>query len=83
LTAPRSLMYLWSLQDAYEKGGPHVLEGLRVMTDYWAEAGRTHPAFNKADLNIYFHGNGHDFPPEARDLVYRWFAVRLGDPRAD
>jgi hypothetical protein len=82
LTAPRSLMYLWSLQDAYESGGPHILEGHRVMTGYWEEAGRTQPAFNKADLNIHFHGNGHDFPPEARDLVYRWFVDRLGDPLA-
>lgn len=81
LAAPRSLMYLWSLQDAYEGGGPHIIEGFRTMTEYWEDAGRSQPGFNKADLTMYFHGSGHDFPPEARALAFQYLVERLGDPR--
>lgn len=77
LAAPKSLLYNWSLQDGYETGGPHLLEGYRTISEYWEDSGRTSPSYNRSDLTFYLHGNGHDFPPEARALSYRFLIERL------
>lgn len=77
LSAPRSLLYLWSIYDGYETGGPNLVEGYRTVNDYWENVGRSIPSFNRADVSFYLHGEGHTFPPEARDLAYQYLFERL------
>ncbi len=70
LAAGRSLFYIWSTEDAYDRGGPNLVEGFRTIknalkTNFKAEG--------KTDLSFMLHSNGHDFPPAARAAAYNWF----------
>src|SRR5690606_15541432 len=80
LIAPRPMLYLWSLDDPYEKGRPNILEGLRTVHAYYQTVNTDPNPWWKPPFSIYFHGRGHDFPPEARDLAYRWLKEQLDFP---
>lgn len=72
LIAPRPMLYLWSLDDPYEKGKPNVLEGMRAIHKYYESQYTGKNPWFRPPFSIYFHGHGHNFPPEARMLAYRW-----------
>lgn len=78
LAVPRPVLYIWSIHDtAFDKGRPGVMEGLREISAAYARASGDAKDPAKADLGIYYHPNGHDFPPEARALAGYWLEDRL------
>jgi pimeloyl-ACP methyl ester carboxylesterase len=77
LSAPRPLMYLHSMQDAYERGLPNLVEGVRSFTKYYRTVSRQQAVPAKADFNLFLHGYGHMFPLEAREAAYKFLELRL------
>ena len=73
LAAPRSVLYQYSLFDNLNRGNPQLLECFRDLTDYYKKVNKS----NKADINYYLHGYGHDFTEESRELAYKWLEKRL------
>lgn len=73
LAAPRSLLYQYSLFDSGNRGNKQLLECFRNLTEYYKKVNNA----NKADINYYLHGDGHDFTEESRELAYKWLEKRL------
>lgn len=73
LAAPRSVLYQYSLFDNLNRGNQQLLECFRELTEYYKKVNKS----NKADINYYLHGYGHDFTEESRELAYKWLEKRL------
>jgi len=74
LSAGKSMLYLWSIADSYDTGGPNIVEGFRTIKSTLDTKWRR---YGKSDVALYLHNNGHDFPAEARALSYQWLKEKL------
>ncbi|AQQ69907.1 putative dienelactone hydrolase [Limihaloglobus sulfuriphilus] len=75
--APRPFLQLRAINDSYEKGQPNLLEGYRLLVDYYRmAAGQTRRTWH-APVGIYFHCNEHGFDHDARELAYGWLEMHL------
>ncbi|HLS28565.1 MAG TPA: alpha/beta fold hydrolase [Opitutales bacterium] len=79
LIAPRPMLYIWSLDDPYERGDPNALEGLRTIHSYYQTQYNGKNPWWRPPFSIFFHDRGHDFPPEARALSYSWLERWLAE----
>lgn len=73
LTAPRAMLHIYSLDDYYYKGNPQIMEGYRVMKDYY----KNRSLDNKGDFSYYLNYDGHAFSPLSQELAYQWLEERL------
>lgn len=83
LIAPRPVIYNWSLDDSLERGQPNILEGMRTVHSYYRKEMADEEISGYPPFNIYFHGSGHDFPPEARAMAYTWLEQQLDVARRE
>jgi pimeloyl-ACP methyl ester carboxylesterase len=72
--SPRPFLNLRAINDPGEKGTPNLLEGYRLVVNYYQQAG----AKENPPVAIYFHATNHDFRPDAQELAYTWLAMQLG-----
>jgi hypothetical protein len=77
-TAPRPFLQLRAINDGYEKGSPNLIEGFRLLVDYYKQVGAGKNPYWNPPVAIYFHATGHDFMPDAQALAYTWLAMQLG-----
>jgi pimeloyl-ACP methyl ester carboxylesterase len=76
--APRPFLHLRAINDSYEKGKPNLLEGYRLLVEYYGMASG-HPEKEwHAPVGVYYHANEHGFEADARALAYQWIAMHLG-----
>jgi len=75
--APRPLLYLRAINDAYESGQPNLLEGYRLLVKYYTKAAGKQSRTWHAPVGIYFRANEHGFDPDARGLAYQWLEMHL------
>ena len=75
--APRPFLHLRAINDSYEKGKPNLLEGYRLLVEYYGMAAG-HPEKEwHAPVGVYYHANEHGFDADARALAYQWLAMHL------
>jgi Dipeptidyl aminopeptidases/acylaminoacyl-peptidases len=77
LAAPRPVLYLWSVQDLYDRRQPNMVDSLREITDYYEQVSGGAKGRAKADFSFVLQPYGHGFPPESQAFAYRWLEVRL------
>lgn len=63
--APRPVLYIKALNDITEPGDPTVLEGFRLISDYYRQASAIAGKGRVAPFAVYFHNGGHSFHTEA------------------
>jgi dienelactone hydrolase len=69
--APRSLLLILPLNDEYTPGNAGWLDATKGISDHYA-------AMNHVEqFAVYFHHQGHCFPPEARAMAQEWLKKTL------
>lgn len=75
LGAPRPLLNISGLEDATYADNLSLLDWTRAVE-------RSYRLLGHSDaFATYFHGGGHSFPPDARQLAYAWLERWLDDGR--
>ncbi len=75
--APRPFLHLRAINDSYEKGKPNLLEGYRLLVEYYGMAAG-HPEKEwHAPVGVYYHANEHGFDADARALAFQWLTMHL------
>ncbi len=69
--APRPLLYMRGLKDAGTDYAQTPAENARMIREYFVRRG------GKGNFSCFFHDEGHDFPPYARALAWKWLAEQL------
>jgi cephalosporin-C deacetylase-like acetyl esterase len=69
--APRVLLLILALNDEYTPGNAGWLDATRGIREHYAAT--NHPEH----FGVYFHNQGHCFPPEARALAQGWLKKHL------
>ena len=69
--APRSLLMIHALNDEYTPGNAAWLDASQGISEQYAKI--NHPE----NFAVYFHNQGHCFPPEARSLAMEWLVKHL------
>lgn len=76
--APKPLLYMRAIVDIGTDYVSTPQENLRFIREYYKTFGKTkYQIFGKNQFSAFFHDEGHDFPPFARDLAYRWLELQL------
>lgn len=70
--APRPFLHIRAINDGYEKGQPNLLEGYRLLIEYYRRAAGNKKKNWHAPVAIYYHSNEHGFDVDARQLAYAW-----------
>lgn len=69
--APRPLLYMRSLRDAGTDYAQTPSENARLIREYFVKRG------GQGNFACFFHDEGHDFPPYARALAWKWLEKQL------
>lgn len=80
--APRPLLYIRGIKDEGTDYASSPLENIRLIDRYFKRfSPNPHERFGKPQFAAFFHGEGHDFPPYARELAGAWLEVQLKPDR--
>lgn len=69
--APRSLLYMRGLRDTGTDYAQTPSENARMIREYFVRRG------GQGKFSCFFHDEGHDFPPYARSLAWKWLESQL------
>ncbi len=76
--APRPLLYMRSMRDSGTDYPSSVMENLRMIRAYYCRfSPNEYEIGGKPQFSAFFHNEGHDFPPFARELAWRWLELQL------
>lgn len=79
--APRALLYIRAVNDSGTDYPSSVMENVKLVAQYFRSFA-PHASFiaGSPQFAAFFHNEGHDFPPFARELAYAWLARQLKTP---
>lgn len=76
--APKPLLYMRGIREAGTDYGSCPVNSVRLIREYYGRFGPNPYQINaKNQFATFFHDEGHDFPPFARQLAYSWLEQQL------
>jgi hypothetical protein len=76
--APKPLLYMRGIREAGTDYGSCPVNSVRLIREYYGTFGANPYQINgKNQFAAFFHDEGHDFPPFARQLAYSWLEQQL------
>ncbi len=76
--APKPLLYMRAIKDIGTDYLSTPQEHIRMIREYYQTFGKNpYQIRGKNQFAVFFHDEGHDFPPFARALAYSWLEAQL------